>query len=80
MMTVKKSTGSAFVVHSMTLENSFQIEGELEATNLPQEVVHVTSRFFVKKCGTYIYYKYEKTPGRIIIKTSTFDEPQNFLP
>ena len=77
----KKSTGSAFVVHSMILQNCFEVkEGELEATTLPTGSGAGYKPFFCKKCGTYIYCKYEKAPGRIIIRTSTLDEPQNFPP
>ena len=77
----KKSTGSAFVVHSMILENCFEVkEGELEATTLPTGSGAGYKPFFCKKCGTYIYCKYDMAPGRVIIRTSTFDKPENFPP
>ncbi len=77
----KKSTGSAFVVHSMILENYFEVkEGELEATTLPTGSGAGYKPFFCKKCGTYIYCKYDMAPGRIIIRTSTLNNSENFYP
>ena len=77
----KKSTGSAFVVHSMILENCFEVmEGELEATTLSTGSGAGYRPFFCKKCGTYIYCKYDMAPGRIIIRTLTLDNSENFSP
>ena len=76
----KKSTGSAFVIHSTTLEDCFEIKGNLEATTLPTGSGAGYKPFFCKKCGTYIYCKYDMAPGRVIIRTSTFDKPENFPP
>ena len=76
----KKSTGSAFVIHSTTLEDCFEIKGNLEATTLPTGSGAGYKPFFCKKCGTYIYCKYDMAPGRVIIRTSTFDKRENFPP
>ena len=77
----KKSTGSAFVVHSMILENCFEVkEGELEGATLPTGSGAGYKPFFCKKCGTYIYCKYDMAPGRIIIRTSTLNDSENFPP
>ena len=76
----KKSTGSAFVIHTITLENSFYIDGELEAATLPTGSGARYKPYFCKKCGTYIFCKYDMAPGRIIIRTSTLDESENFPP
>ena len=65
----------------MILESCFEIdEGELDATTLPPGSGSGYKPFFCKKCGTYIYCEYERAPRIILIRTSTLDEGQNFLP
>ena len=76
----KKSTGSAFVFHTMTLENTFLIDGDIEAASIPTGSGASYKPYFCKNCGTYFYCKYDMAPGRIIIRTSTLDDSENFPP
>ena len=45
----KKSTGSAFVIHTMTLENTFLIDGDIEAATLPTGSGASYKPYFCKK-------------------------------
>ena len=57
----------------MILESCFKVEeGELDATTLPTGSGSVYMPFFCKKCGTYIYCEYERVPGVMLIKTSSW--------
>ena len=76
----KKSRGSAFVIHALTLENTFSIDGDVEAASLPTESGASYRPYFCKNCGTYIYCKYDMAPGRIFIRTSILNDSKNFPP
>ena len=67
----KKSTGSAFVIHTIILESSFFIKGDMRAATLPTGSGAGYKSYFCINCGTYIYCKYDMAPGRINIRTST---------
>ena len=76
----KKSTRSSFVIHTITLENSFFIEGDIKAATLSTGSGTSYKPYFCTNCGTYIYSKYDMAPGRIIIRTSTFNDSKIFPP
>ena len=76
----KKSTRSAFVIHTMTFENTFLIDGDIEAASLPSVSGASYKPYCCENCGTYIYCKYDMAPGRIIIKTSSLNDSENFPP
>ena len=76
----KKSTGSAFVIHTIILESSFFIKGDVRAAYLPTGSGASYKSYFCINCGTYIYCKYDMAPGRIIIRTSTLNDSDIFPP
>ena len=77
----KKSTGWAFVIHTIILENSFFIiKGDMRAATLPTSSGAGFKLYFCINCGTYIYCKYDMAPERIIIRTSTLNDSDIFPP
>ena len=71
----KKSTGSSFVIHTMVFENDLLVEGEVSSTELPTGSGKGYRAYFCVNCGVYLYCKYNVSPGRVAVRTSTLNDP-----
>ena len=56
----KKSTGSSFVIHTMVLENDFQVNGDIASIELPTGSGKGVNAYFCIICGVYLFCKYNQ--------------------
>ena len=68
------------VENYLSFPNYRFLDGDIEAASLPTGSGASYKPYFCKNCGTYIYCKYDMAPGRIVIRTSTLNDSENFPP
>tara|TARA_B100000029_G_scaffold111911_1_gene104010 strand:- start:1062 stop:1514 length:453 start_codon:yes stop_codon:yes gene_type:complete len=71
----KKSTGSSFVIHTMVLENDFEIAGDVASIDLPTGSGKGYNAYFCIICGVYVFCRYNISKGRIAVRTQTLESP-----
>ena len=71
----KKSTGSSFVIHTMVLEEDFDVKGDVSSSELPTGSGKGYQAYFCVNCGVYLFCKYKVAPGRIAVRAATLDNP-----
>ena len=77
----QRSTGSAFVIHTLTTKSGFKISGETKSTTLPTGSGAGYDPHFSSKCGTFIWCEYHVAPkGFLVLRTGTLDKPNNVEP
>tara|TARA_B100001741_G_C16157133_1_gene416316 strand:- start:5 stop:502 length:498 start_codon:yes stop_codon:yes gene_type:complete len=75
------STGSAFVIHTLTTKSGFKISGETKSTTLPTGSGAGYDPHFCSKCGTFVWCEYHVAPkGFVVLRTGTLDKPHNIHP
>jgi hypothetical protein len=71
----QRTTGSAFVLHTVIAKDDLEIEGETKATTLPTGSGAGYDPHFCINCGTYIWCKYHfSAKGVIVIRSGTLDD------
>ncbi|MBC8242628.1 MAG: GFA family protein [Alphaproteobacteria bacterium] len=77
----QRTTGSAFVIHSVLARDELEIEGETQAATLPTGSGVGCDIHFCAACGTYIWchYLYHKVPV-IALRAGTLDDPTQVRP
>ncbi len=77
----QRSTGSAFVIHSVVLKEDFKIEGDTKSTTLPTGSGAGYDPHFCANCGTYIWCKYHfSSLPTIALRTTTLDDTSIISP
>ena len=74
----KISTGSSFVIHTMIIEEDFEIKGDVASIELPTGSGKGYRAYFCINCGVYIYCQYNISKGkggRVAVRTATLDIP-----
>jgi len=69
------STGSSFVIHTMIIEDDFNIIGDVASIDLPTGSGKGYNAYFCIICGVYIFCRYAVSKGRIALRTKTLNEP-----
>ena len=77
----QRSTGSAFVIHSVVLKEDFEIKGVTRSTILPSGSGAGHDPHFCAKCGTYIWCKchFSSLPT-IVVPTARLDDASMISP
>lgn len=77
----QRTTGSAFVIHSVLLGDDLQVEGETKAGMLPSGSGAGCEIHFCAACGTYIWcrYLYHKVDV-IALRVGTLDDTSQVSP
>ena len=70
----KISTGSSFVIHTMIIEEDFEIKGDVASIELPTGSGKGVNAYFCIICGVYIFCKYNISPGRLAVRTQTLEK------
>ncbi|MBT4688428.1 MAG: GFA family protein [Rhodospirillaceae bacterium] len=80
-MDCQRTTGSAFVIHSVYARDDLQIVGETQAAILPSGSGAGCELHFCAKCGTYIWcrYLYHKVDV-IALRVGTLDDTSKVKP
>jgi hypothetical protein len=77
----QRSTGSAFVIHSICARDDLKISGETRAANLPTDSGAGCELHFCTTCGTYIWGRYHYNPAPVIaVRCGTLDDPGQVSP
>ena len=70
----QRTTGSAFVIHTVMAKDDLEIQGETKATTLPTGSGAGYDPYFCTHCGTFIWCKYHfSAKGVIVIRSGTLD-------
>ena len=77
----QRSTGSAFVIHSVVLKEDFEIKSVTRLTTLPSGSGAGHDPHFCAKCGTYIWCKchFSSFPT-IVVPTAGLDDASMISP
>jgi hypothetical protein len=77
----QRTTGSAFVLHSVIAKDEFEIKGNTRATTLPTGSAAGYDLHFCSECGTYIWCKYHVTKVAVItVRAGTLDDTGKVRP
>ena len=77
----QRSTGSGFVIHTLTIKSGFKITGETKSTTLPTGSGAGYNPHFCPKCGTFLWCEYHVAPkGFVVLRTGTLDKPNDIQP
>ena len=77
----QRTTGSAFVIHSVIARNELKIGGETQVATLPTGSGAGCDMHFCATCGTYIWCRYLYHQVAVIaIRAGTLDNPNQVRP
>ncbi len=77
----QRSTGSAFVIHTLTTEEGFVITGDTKSTTLPTGSGAGYDPHFCVTCGTFVWCQYHRAvKGFIVVRTGTLDQAYKIAP
>lgn len=77
----QRTTGSAFVIHSVIARDDLLIDGATQMAELETGSGAGSEIHFCPDCGTYIWirYKYHQVPV-VALRTGTLDDPSALTP
>lgn len=77
----QRSTGSAFVVHAVTVEDDLKVQGETKMAIVPSGSDAGCEAHACAVCMDYVWmrYRYHKVPV-IALRVGTLDDPTAFQP
>jgi hypothetical protein len=77
----QRTTGSAFVIHTVVARDDFAVEGDTRTATLPTGSGAGCDLTFCSECGTYITVRYRYHPVPVIaVRSGTLDDTGKVTP
>ncbi len=76
----RKSSGTGHVANAFLPDDTFSVSGDLKTSCYTADSGSTVTRSFCPECGSSIVSRSPNFPGVVVVRVSSFDDPNKFNP